>query len=80
MREPEGLLMLLNSGRYWTRTTPENPRENDDSQHRGVQRGTQGDSDPSEIVGLWSAMTDAQRAHLIVMARALINRNATLDA
>lgn len=67
-------------GRYWTRTTPENTRENHVSHRRGVQCGTHADSDSSEIVGLWSAMTDAQRAQLIAMARALIDQDAKLEA
>jgi integrase len=58
-------------GRYWTRTTPENPRKNADSQHRGVQRGTQGDSIPVELAELWSKLTDAQQAELMQMARAM---------
>ena len=65
--------------RYWTRTTPKTPRENDDFQNRGVQNGTQGDSIPSEIIGLWSAMTDSQRAELLRVARALIDQGAALE-
>ena len=58
-------------GRYWTRTTQENPRENADSQHRGVQRGTQGDSIPSEMIELWPKLSSAQRDEIVRLAQAM---------